>query len=67
MTGESRGRIKHHLASAASLGSQTTDGITPGMFLSHAVAAVEGEPTCDTPLVAAEGRAKFIGVHLVRQ
>jgi hypothetical protein len=30
------------------------------MFLPHAVAAADREPTFDPPLVAAEGRAKFI-------
>jgi hypothetical protein len=63
MTGAPRGRMPRHPTSAVSLGSQTHDGITPGMFLLHAVAAVEGAPPFDTPLVPAEGRAGYISVH----
>ena len=54
MTGGSRGRIKHHLESGILLGPQTTERDTPGMFLPHAVAAVEQDAAFATPLVAAE-------------
>ena len=61
MTGELRGQIQHHRDSRVSLGPRLVTATTPGMFLPHAVAAVEGQPTFDTLLVAAEGRAKTIG------